>query len=152
MSKYSLQKFSLDSFNIHMTKYLLTCYKDVDSPNTVSSFHKVPHSYEGFHFYSIQDCAPYLNRVKEIHIYCLEYNTEFGKNITPKRTSCIFHTSSSLLWKTKWRSVFLFFSAFSAGMYFTSLKVRATGLPGFQKVLSFYALSRHLGSWYITLN
>lgn len=57
------------SFQYSYDKHLLTCYKDVDSPNTVSSFHKVPHSYVGFHFCSIQDCAPYLNHVKDKNIF-----------------------------------------------------------------------------------
>lgn len=62
---------------------------------------------------------------RQKHIYCLEYNTECGECIIPKKKKkkrCIFNTGSSCLWKTKWYKCFMFCSAFSADIYSTSLK------------------------------
>lgn len=76
-----------------ITWHLLTCYKDVGSPKSVSSFHKAPHSYAVFHFYSIRDCVPYLKKkVKVTNVYWLEYNIQFGRNIRSKRKISIFNT------------------------------------------------------------
>lgn len=99
----------------------------MDSPNTVSSFHKVLHSYVGFHFCSIQDCAPYLNHIKDRSIF-IALNTilNLGK-ISHQNEKAVFSILAVVFFEEQNdRRCSMFLAAFSANIYSTSLKVSCT--------------------------
>lgn len=99
-----------------VTWHLLTCYKDVGSPKSVSSFHKAPHSYVEFHFYSIRDCVPYLKKKKKVKVtnMCIDLSIIFNLGeILDQKEKFLFSILSNLIWKAKQHvSWFLFFFLF----------------------------------------
>lgn len=69
INQYIFQEYMNLFYSTEHFRNSLTCYTSVDSLEPIFAFYRVLHNYVEFHFYSIQDFLPYLERECNIKKY-----------------------------------------------------------------------------------